>query len=254
MSKADQYLQSIISKHRKETGANLQAYQTARKFMPTLRGWAGETLIDITFAGSYAKGTGVEGSTDIDLLILLDAHTCGNMKDLYENLYSYLDSKLIGPIQRNLSIGVNHSGIFMDILLARRLILNSGMHDLYCNIHKTSIQTNTILHNEIIGGSGFTEEIQTIKIWRNVNRVIFPSFYLELTVLDVLANRKKRNLSDNILEIFFYLEDIFVKKQVCDPVNLHNIISDELTIQEKLDIATLARRTRLAANWEDMIW
>jgi hypothetical protein len=254
MSKADKYIEAVILKHRKETGQTSQAYHIAQKFTPILRGWAGETLVEISFAGSYAKDTSVDGSTDADLLILLDAHTCGEMKGLYDNLYSYLDSKSLGPLHRKISIGLNYFGATFDILLARKLRTNQEVHDLYSNKRKTCLQTNVIRHSDLIANSGCCEEIRAVKIWSHLNNLIFPSFYLELTVLNLFANRRKKQLSENFLAVIDYLKDNFIHQQVLDPINSNNIISDDSTGEEKSTITKTAFRTLSQANWAEMIW
>ena len=254
MSSADQYLQSIVSKYRKETGPTSRSYEAAQKLIPIIRGWAGETLVDIYFAGSYSKGTSIDGSTDIDLFILLDARTCGEMKELYENLYSYLDSQSLGSLRRNISIGLNYTGVTFDLLLARKSKVSSDLHELYFNKNQSCIETNVLYHTDLVANSGCREQIKAIKIWRHLNNLTFPSFYLELTILDVLANRRRDQFADNFLTILDYLQDNFIRRQILDPINSNNIISDDLTADEKRTIAEVARRTRLHANWDGMVW
>jgi hypothetical protein len=94
--------------------------------------------------------------------------------------------------------------------------------------------------------------VRVLKLWRDKNNLSFPSYYLELTVAAALRG-KPRELSDNVWTVFGYLENHFVARSVLDPANAHNIVSDELDIREKARIRTVAKVTRAAKSWQDIL-
>ena len=72
--------------------------------------------------------------------------------------------------------------------------------------------------------SGRREEIRIIKLWRQQNALDFPSFYLELTVLDALSGKRIGDLANNVWSVFEYLQDNFARARVIDPANTNRSI------------------------------
>ena len=88
---ADQYIETIISKYKSETGNNSQPYRIANSVMfPIIKGCFGEDLKEVSFSGSYAKGTGIKGDSDLDLFISLNYLTDFGLKQAYWNLFHFL--------------------------------------------------------------------------------------------------------------------------------------------------------------------
>lgn len=82
----------------------------------------------------------------------------------------------------------------------------------------------------------------------------FPSFYLELTVLNALSGRNRAQLADNVWAVLTYLRDSFANAPVVDPANSGNIISDDLTLAGKTVIANAARASLTKQYWSQIIW
>jgi hypothetical protein len=97
-------------------------------------------------------------------------------------------------------------------------------------------------------------EIRAIKIWRNLHKLDFFSFYLELSVMNALAYKPTTTVAQNVITALEYLESSFPTARVLDPANTNNVVSDDLTIAEKNAIATQAKSSRQAPYWEQIIW
>src|SRR5687767_7699166 len=93
--------------------------------------------------------------------------------------------------------------------------------------------------------SGRTQEARIIKLWRNQKGFDFPSFYLELTVINALAGAHD-TLSGNVWKVFQYLRDSFVTARVTDPANTNNVISDDLTTADRATVTTKAKQALAA--------
>ena len=102
----DEYLQQIISKHTLLIGRNSLTCKAAYKIWPVVEDWSNNCLTNITFSGSYAKGTAVKGGTDVDLFISLKSTVTNTLKDLYNSLYNKLDNDGYHPRRQNVSIGI----------------------------------------------------------------------------------------------------------------------------------------------------
>lgn len=98
------------------------------------------------------------------------------------------------------------------------------------------------------------QEICALKIWRERNRLDFPSLYLELTVLQALASEPYGQLPHNVLSVLRYLGSRFEKAVVRDPANRDNVVSNDLSAREKLTIAKAARDVIYDENWKKILW
>ena len=99
-----------------------------------------------------------------------------------------------------------------------------------------------------------TREIKIIKIWRQLNNLDFPSFYLELAAIDFLSGQSTTNFSGNCWDLFGFLANDFISRRYVDPANTNNVISDDLSYSEKLTIQRLAKVARSKTNWSEIVW
>jgi hypothetical protein len=105
-----------------------------------------------------------------------------------------------------------------------------------------------------VGSSGRQQEICAVKIWRERNKLEFPSLYLELTVLKALESEPYGQLSHNVLTALRYIGNRFEKLVVRDPANDDNVVSNDLSAAEKKTIAKAARDVTYDENWKKILW
>jgi hypothetical protein len=284
---ASEYVASVIEKYAVQAGPGSAAVRAAEKLVPALREWAGRYLLDIGLSGSYAKGTATALGTDVDVFISVSDVGGRSMKDIYWGLFQFLAERGLGPQAQNVSIRVERDGVKVDLVPGRmqtradRLsdctnVGPSGAkaqsledrcgtaeavpsrrpidHTLYRRKKDSWMQTNVAEHIRLVSGSGRTREIRALKIWRERNRLDFPSFYLELTVIDALRGARANGLAGNVWRAFQYLADGFGPARVVDPANSNNIVSDDLSLEEKRVIWMAARRTLNTSSWEQILW
>jgi hypothetical protein len=250
----DEYIASVLSKYHVITGTGSAAYNERGILLPVIKNWAGNILLGVDFSGSYAKGTGVKGSTDVDLFISLDSQTPKTLKEIYDGLYAYLAQEGYAPRRQNVSIRINHNNLSVDLTPGKKQAGNTNDHSLFRNKAQTWTQTNIQAHINLISNSGRIDEIKAIKIWRNIHQLEFPSFFLELTVLDALSGKSKNQLAANVWTVLEYLQNSFVNARVVDPANANNTISDDLNSVEKQIIVDAASNSRKEQYWEKIIW
>jgi hypothetical protein len=127
-------------------------------------------------------------------------------------------------------------------------------HSLYLRRRDSWTQTNVALHIETVRNSGRQREIRAIKIWRLLRNLDWPSLYLELFTIQALAGRSQTNLADNVEHALRTIGSLLTSARIEDPANSSNILSDDLTRQEKEQIATLATQAAQETYWKDVIW
>ena len=255
----DQYILNVINKYKVQTGilSPARTVVTANIF-PIIRKWASPYLLKIDFSGSFAKNTAIIGSTDIDIFISLSPNTPHTLKEIYDRLYIKFPQDF-KPRKQNVSINIQYSGLSIDLIPAKKQNFISQYHSVFKNRENTWTQTNIHAHINTVNNSMRHNEIRALKIWRNINGLDFPSFYLEMTVLNALGRKSvlpmaRTLLNNNIWKVFTYLKEEFVDASVIDPSNTNNAISDDLTIAEKEKIAASAEITLKKRYWEEIIW
>ncbi len=78
--------------------------------------------------------------------------------------------------------------------------------------------------------------------------------YLKLLTIRALSGRSKSNLADNVLHTLKIIGTSFASARIKDPANTNNLLSDDLTKQEKERIASLAAQSAQKQYWKDIIW
>jgi len=216
--------------------------------------WAGGYLIASFYSGSYAKGTAVTTGNDIDVFFSLASDTPGTLKDAYNGVYGALSLAGFQVRTQNVSLRAAIGTIHVDAVPGKVQVGFRNYHSLYKSKKDSWAQTNVQLHVQTVIESGRIEEIQAIKIWRDLHRLDWPSFYLELTVIDALKYYRSGQLATNVWRALEYIAQDFANARVVDPANSNNVISDDLSQIEKALISGQALVARSQQNWNKIIW
>lgn len=247
---ADDYVFNVIKKYYLSPISLTDS--RIKKMTDFLENWAGIYLNKLKLSGSTAKDTLIKGNTDIDIFISLKSSNPNTLKALYNDLHNNLNQEL-QIRKQNVSIGVVWNNLKFDLIPAKQHNTNSNYHSLYVRKGDTWTQANIDLHINKVVNSGRLNEIRATKIWRENHNLEFPSFYLELIVIEALKNRYKNQLATNFWTVLEYLRDCFTTLRVVDPSNTNNIISDSLTTTEKNRIAQQAKDSLNQQYWKDII-
>lgn len=227
-----------------------------------LKKWAAGCYLNILDSGSRAKGTAISLASDVDYLISLDS-TCnennGGLKGIYDSLHHFLLGKFNPIRKQNVSFRINLNGLEIDITPARKQAGNTNDHSLHLSKINSWRQTNIQRHITDISTSGRVNEIKLLKIWRELNKLDFPSIYLEYLVLDILSNKSKdpTSLENNFWYILLELgKDASnpLSRRIVDPANLNNILSDLMTVGEKNTIIAKAKSSTQSQYWSQIVW
>ena len=98
-----------------------------------------------------------------------------------------------------------------------------------------------------------------MKIWRELNKLDFPSIYLEYLTIAILSGKSKdtSKLNDNF---WFTLQALSkdinnpLNIRIVDPANSTNILSDLLKTTEKKTIISKAKLSIAQKYWSDIVW
>jgi hypothetical protein len=250
---ADQYVESVLAKYAVHRGPNTPAERLGASVSPVIRAWADRQLNLLEYSGSYAKDTGVRGISDVDVFISLKSDTTNPLKEIYNSLYELAQRNGWSPRTQNVSVGVTINGTRGDLVPGKVQAGYQNYHSLYLRKRDSWTQTNVTLHVDNVRNSGRIREIRAIKIWRLLNNLDWPSLYLELFTIRALSGRSRTALADNVLHVLSDIGASLTSTRIEDPANTNNILSDDLTFQEKQRIAALAAQSARKPNWGDII-
>lgn len=252
----NQYLLNIINKYIASQISDIILRNTLQGLLLEIQQWANIYLLDIYTSGSRAKGTAIKGNSDIDFLISLSSTTPGTLCEIYDSLYNWLNTKGYQVRKQNVSLGIAYYGYNIDLVPAQKQSGHTNYHSLYCRKRNSWMQTNIQQHINYVINSGRINEIKIIKIWAKLHKLDFPSIYLEHIVIDALKGKNKGNdyLGRNVMTVFQYIVDNLLTARVIDISNSNNIISDELTQNEKAVIVNNAKESKQQKYWEHIVW
>ncbi|MBX3306485.1 MAG: nucleotidyltransferase domain-containing protein [Nitrospira sp.] len=250
----DDYLRSILAREAVNTGLLSPPRAAQFTLEPAIKRWANNFLVSVSPSGSFAKGTANKSGTDIDLLISV-SHTCpNNLESIYETLAQALTENNYPIRRQNVSINVKVNGLDVDLVPAKRHDALSQDHSLWRRKAKTWTKTNVAKHIAHVTASRRMNEIRILKLWRSQQGLDFPSFYLELSVIEALSHgRAPGTLGRNVMTALHYLRDRFPNARIIDPANTNNIISEDLTDSERATIQQAAKRAAAEPYWEGIV-
>lgn len=247
----DDYLNSIVTKY----AVNVSGAQSAgQAIYPVIERWSNSYLVKAEFSGSLSKGTAISIGTDADIFISMSSNTPGTLADLYNTLYNAISQAGYPARKQNVSIGTTVNGYKIDLVPGRRQSQYGNDHSLYRSKANSWTQTNITTHINHVTSSNRINEIKLAKIWRQLHNLDFPSFYLEMVVIDVLKYARVGNTAANFLTVLEFFRDSLASTIYVDPANSNNIISDDLNITDKRSIAAQAKASRNKQTWGSIVW
>lgn len=250
---ASEYLRGILDRERVDASPGSPLRKLGPRVERIARAWAGRHFIDIAPAGAFEKGTANASGMRIDFLASISPTATFSSREIYESLYHALERMGLKPVARDVSIGIGLEGVPVDIIPARRDNPRTEEHWLYSARNGRSFITDLNRHVLEAAAANRREEVRVLKLWRDKHGLALPSYYLELTVAAALRGRPRADLGDNVWAVLGYLETHFVARSVLDPANANNVVSDELDMGEKARVRTVAKLTRSAKSWQDIL-
>ena len=256
----DNYLRKVIQQ-KKHIPVSFDDARV-KPLIQIVKKWGGSQIAAVKPSGSTAKGTAVKGSADLDVFISLKSSTTETLGQVYDSLFNYFGkhTKSHGLKRRrqNVSVRIFYKGLEIDFVPGKKIAGYHVWHSLHVRRDaKTWTQTNIDHHISLVKNSGRVEEIILLKIWRDINKLAFPSIYLEMIVLEALHGRNKGNIANNFQIILEYLSSkgTFRTKSIYDPANGNNKISGLLTMAEKRNINSTANKSlKLLPDWKKIIY
>lgn len=264
----DKYLQDVLrSQTLDENGNEMKALRIRRSEVEgLLREKFSASTPAVGFAGSYKKGTMILESYDLDITCYFKNHDTAagqNLKDIYENARKALGSKYIVEQKpsalrlKGLDQDVHGADFHIDVVPGR--FTDDDTKNVYLHRQgddKVRLMTNPEVHIEHVRNSEVQEAIRLVKYWRERNAIEIKTFVLELLIIDLLKEKKNRQLQTQVTHIWTEFRDHSASLSVKDPANPEgNNLSEFLNENVKYQLKQVSEKTiRQVENndWESI--
>lgn len=252
MSPNEEYVFDVLKRHQTLSSV-IVARVVVDILRPSINTYAHQFLDGVYIAGSIAKGTAISSNSDVDILISIKDTASETLNEIYETLFNRLITDGYYPRRQNVSLGLSVNGWKVDVVPAKKHSAWSNNHSIWSNKHQTHRETNIHEHVKYVTESNRLNEIKLLKIWRNLHKLEFPSFLLEVTVITALRGYGFNNVAENFVKVLEYIRDNIQNARIIDPTKPSNILSDELSNSEKLTLSQAAINS-LGGRWNQALW
>lgn len=185
------------------------------------------------YGGSLAKGTANTNSCDIDLLCYMDSDSLYSVHEVYEEIANSLESNNFIIEKKNSAIcvygknGESKWDTTVDVVPGKYTSDDSNKDVfLWCNKDQKRLKSNPEIQINKVKNCDYKDLIRLIKLYRTFKGFKFKSFYLEIFIIDHLANSlsKEKSLYENLVTFTEHADEIG-KVKLVDPANSANDIS-----------------------------
>lgn len=223
----NEYLQTVLksqdladdSKELTElTGRRKRAEDLLRAGLP-------DSSPTIRYGGSKAKGTLIKESYDLDIVCYFphDDTTAGEtLKDIYNNVAKVLEEEYAVERKRAALRLRDKEMVDFHIDVVPGRFTDDSKTDCFLyqeNGEKCRLKTNLQVHIDTVRDGDVLDAMRLLKLWRARKALDVKQFVFELLIIDLLAERKSRPLTDQLTHIWTQFRDLENPPKVEDPAN-----------------------------------
>lgn len=206
-------------------------------------------------AGSYAKGTMIQASYDLDIVLYWTNDFRYTPRNLYYEVGSVLQSKGRDPKSKKVGWEIPFPGDFhIDVIPGKVIIQKPDYAYLYNKDKDCRFQSSVKNHVSFVKNSRRQDVIRLMKLWKKRKSVPIKTFILEHLIIVGCKGIRRTTLEPQLDAAFEYLIENITTKRILDPANSQNIISDDITHEEKNRIRGLANQASDADNWSQIFF
>jgi hypothetical protein len=178
---------------------------------------------------------------DLDIVAYWSQDTKYTIKGIYDGVGEQLRKKWTLNSKTVCWEVPFEGGFHIDVVPGRAL--DSVFKE--ANLHRTdtgnTLKTSIKTHIDTVRKSGRRDAIRLMKLWRERRQVPFKkSFLLELLTIYGTNGTRFDDLPAQVDAALTYVRDSIETKQVLDPANSNNSLSDDISVWEKKHIREAA--------------
>jgi hypothetical protein len=263
----NEYLKALLdSQTLKDDSDELKKLREHRDDVETLlRDKLGKAKPTIRYAGSYAKGTMIRDSYDLDLTCYVprdNAEAGSTIAEIHESVRRVLAEKYGLEVKASALRLHSQDGVDFHVDVVPGRYVDDEKADVF--LHRTTgdkerLKTNLDIHIEHVRDSGLTDAVRLVKLWRNRNGLAtaFKTFVLELATVKLLKDKKSDALSTQLWHVLTTLRDKIDDLVIEDPANpTGNDLSQVFDSVAKAQVKQVAKsslETYEESGWEAVL-
>lgn len=197
----------------------------------------------VYMAGSFKKKTMIKRHYDLDMFIIWEPEfiPLNEIEDLFYMVKDALNTKWKRIWKKRVGWRIPYENEFhVDVIPSIEDDNDSNFSHLYNCYEKTTLRTSMQVHMEQIEKYNRRDVIKLLKLWKYRRKVPIKTFLLEVITRLACYNVTRDSLSEQLEAVFEYIAKNIVNNSFYDPANKNNIISADLTRDDKLEIRNKA--------------
>lgn len=244
-----EYLKQVLaSQELSPDGAEMKALHAHKEEITDFLRKEFGTLPEIKYAGSYAKGTMIKESYDLDIVCYFPSSDQRSLKEIHDEVKEHLEKqyaieeKASAVRILDLKSAASPTGYHIDVVPGRFIADSS---DVFLHVtygEKERMQTNLKAHINHIVRSQCEQNIALAKLWNCRNSLSLKTFVVELFVVEALSGfSEKSDLQKSFKHVLEAFRDQFQTTRLIDPANSGNPVSSLMSTSHKSLVAQAAK-------------
>lgn len=207
------------------------------------------------YAGSYAKGTMIRASFDLDIVVYWPSDCGYTLRAIYDAVGETLKKHWTHVNPKTVAWRLPFQGGFhIDVVPGRAIDGTFKYANLYRADKGSSLQTSIKVHIDTVRDSGRRDVIRLMKLWRTMRRVPFgKSLALELVTIRGCTGIPVDNLERQLISALTFVRDNILSVRLVDPANTNNTLSDEISVTDRQAIRNAASAALTAQYWSQVL-
>lgn len=204
--------------------------------------------------GSYAKGTMIRASYDLDIVLYWPTNFQYSPKNLYIEVGSVPQSKGRNPRSKKVGWEIPYPGNFhIDVIPGKTILNKKNYAYLFNSDTEGRFQTSVKKQVNYVRRSGRQDVIKIMKLWRIRKEVPIKTFLLENMVIEGCKGITRSIIEPQLIKAFEHISEEILIKKIHDRSNINNIISNDISNEEKRRIKILADDAINAQYWREVL-
>lgn len=206
-------------------------------------------------AGSYAKGTMIQAGYDLDIVLNWSYNFHFSPQNLYNEVGIVLQRKGRYPRPKKVGWEIPFPGYFhIDVIPGKQILNQQNLAYLYNSEIGGRFRSSVKLQVNHVKKANRQEIIKLMKLWKIRKDVPIKTFILETMVIDACRGLDRLQLEPQLNHAFEFISENILRIRIVDPSNSQNIISSDLTENDKNRIKNLADEALQARSWPSVIY
>ncbi|MFX0090466.1 MAG: hypothetical protein ACFFBD_01790 [Candidatus Hodarchaeota archaeon] len=257
MSSSDYYLSQLLKKQKPTDELKNMIRHTSSYIINVIHQEIREPEVRFYYAGAFKKGTALKDIFDLNLVVTYPKTSYKSPKGIYDEVREILQKQNLNPWTKGVALRCNFVdkgfGTYQyDIIPGKATTKDYYYIELYRPRKNKNFRTSIRAHVDAVRSVRHRYTIKFLKLWRRRYGFACPTFILEMLFINYLSTDKPGEMYSLLKGCFKYIADNILDMKLVDPVNVANIISDELSQHQKHQLQDYAEKAYNAKHWSQV--